>query len=330
MTELAHAPTREMTSMPEPAAEVPRRTLRLVRPLLVLALLGGAAYAGVRVWPALAEKDEGGAISASRSVAGQEDRTPPAPVKQPAPVTPPAGEPSASEMTFEVPEVLGDAGPSAEGLTGDAGAPALASEEDAEEPPEPIFPDDEQDEPVAPVADDPDEVDNTSADDEPDEEEPEADPAAATGGAAQPPPRPKPIDSVKEAVSAIRAGRRQAALRALLILKRKNPKSAYIPYLIGNLYFEKKWWSDGMRYYKAAIRNHKLYRSKRILNQNLVRALGKPKTRRKAIALFVYSIGRPALPHLKRAARSDKNPEVRRQAARLVKRLSPHKRRRRR
>ena len=45
--------------------------------------------------------------------------------------------------------------------------------------------------------------------------------------------------------------------------------------------------------------------------------------------LFTTSIGRSALPYLRRAARTDHNPKVRRAAAYLVKRLSPRRRRRR-
>jgi hypothetical protein len=103
-------------------------------------------------------------------------------------------------------------------------------------------------------------------------------------------------------------------------------KSAYVPYLLGNLYCSKHWWTIGLDYYRAAINTNRAYRGKRILNQNVIRALASPKAHRKAGGMLVYTIGRPSLPYLKRAFKSDKNRSVRKKAWWLYKRIRRRRR----
>jgi hypothetical protein len=93
-------------------------------------------------------------------------------------------------------------------------------------------------------------------------------------------------------------------------------------YLLGNLYFEKRWWTVGLDHYRDAIRENRVYRKKPILNKNVIRALGSAKTRPKATRMLVETIGTPALPFLRRAAKSDSNPDVRKHAATVARRLS--------
>ena len=56
-----------------------------------------------------------------------------------------------------------------------------------------------------------------------------------------------------EAVRMIKDGKRDLALTSLHALWKKSPKSSYIPFLLGNLYFDKLWWSVAMEHYKTAI-----------------------------------------------------------------------------
>jgi eukaryotic-like serine/threonine-protein kinase len=193
------------------------------------------------------------------------------------------------------------------------GAGAVTSQAEEALPDEPPLPAEEREEPVAPVGD-------AMVDSEPDGAERQS--AELDSGP------PTDVDTVPEAVALIRAGKRQDAIRALVALRRKMPKSAYVPYLLGNLYFEKGWWTLGMDYYEAAIRQNQLYGGKRILNENVIRALGGKKTRKKAARMFVNSIGRSALPFLRKAARTDRDPQVRDWSGWLVWRLTQLSRKR--
>jgi hypothetical protein len=92
-----------------------------------------------------------------------------------------------------------------------------------------------------------------------------------------------------------------------------------VPYLLGNLYFEKRWWTVGMEHYAEAIAKNRVYRTKATLNRNVIRALGDGRTSRMASTLIQRKIGRAALPYLDRAARSDPNKLVRVRAAYIAK-----------
>ena len=54
----------------------------------------------------------------------------------------------------------------------------------------------------------------------------------------------------------IKAGQREQALASLAHLHRENPRSAYIPFLMGNLYADKLWWSVAIDKYGDAIKNN--------------------------------------------------------------------------
>ncbi|HUS62943.1 MAG TPA: serine/threonine-protein kinase [Kofleriaceae bacterium] len=296
--------------------------------LLVLALLGGAGYAGWRYWQEREAEGQGAARDPIAAAVPMEQAAAPATPTDVAPA------PAAAVMTFDAASVAPDAGVAVPALDGGAALAATAldagaADEQADEPP---LPAEEQDEPVEPVAEaeaEADVAEPTTAEAAtvaaPPEPEPEPEPEPATTAPARAPVtarRPNPVDTVPEAVALIRAGKREQAIRALLAIKKKAPRSAYVPYLLGNLYFSKRWWTVGMDYYRSAIAKNGLYRGKRILNTNVIRALGDRRTAGKASRLFTGSIRRAALPYLRRAARSDRNPKVRRAAAYLVRRLS--------
>ena len=54
---------------------------------------------------------------------------------------------------------------------------------------------------------------------------------------------PQLATNLHDAVSLIKDGKRDHALASLRVLRKKTPKSAYIPFLLGNLYFDQPWWS---------------------------------------------------------------------------------------
>jgi eukaryotic-like serine/threonine-protein kinase len=137
-------------------------------------------------------------------------------------------------------------------------------------------------------------------------------PPASTGG---------PAPSIKDAERLVKSGQKDEAYRALIRLRKDNPKSAYVHYMLGNVQFDKLYYSDGLDSYEAAVSQNGDYRRNSFLNNNAIRALGYNKTRRAAEALIVRRIGRAALPFLDRASKTDKNKVVRDRAAAVARAL---------
>jgi serine/threonine-protein kinase len=134
----------------------------------------------------------------------------------------------------------------------------------------------------------------------------------------QPPPAIAPAKSTAQALAMAKKGQVEPAITGLRALWKKSPKSGYIPYLLGNLYFDKKWWSVALEHYDAAIKRAPAYRRNGIIIKNAIRALGNAKTRGKASWLLKRVIGAPARPYLRAAAKSDPRPAVRAAARALL------------
>jgi serine/threonine-protein kinase len=135
------------------------------------------------------------------------------------------------------------------------------------------------------------------------------------------PPKAVLARSVNEAVRMIRAGKRELALQSLRMLWRKHPGSGYIPFLLGNLYFDKRWWSVAMERYRIAIKKNARYRHNSTLNRNVIRMLSSPKNSKKASWFLRKTIGHPAKAYVKRAAKHDPNAKVRKLCASIAKRI---------
>jgi hypothetical protein len=119
----------------------------------------------------------------------------------------------------------------------------------------------------------------------------------------------------------VKSGAREEAYRALVRLRKDYPKSAYVHYLLGNVQFDKLYYTDGLQSYDAAVGADGNYRRNSIVNNNVIRALGYNKTRRAAEALIMRRLGRAALPYLDRAAKIDKSKTIRTRAAAVASRL---------
>ncbi|MDX2087273.1 MAG: serine/threonine-protein kinase [Kofleriaceae bacterium] len=134
------------------------------------------------------------------------------------------------------------------------------------------------------------------------------------------PKAPVLATTVAQAVQMIKDGKRDLALSSLHALWKKSPNSAYIPFLLGNLYNDRLWWSVAVDHYKIAIKKNAAYKGNAVLNKNVIKMLGSPKTARKAELFLRGTISRRwALPYLKWAAKNEKHPNVRKAAARLAK-----------
>jgi predicted Zn-dependent protease len=151
-------------------------------------------------------------------------------------------------------------------------------------------------------------------------------PAAEVPTPPAPPAAARPIRRAEDAARLIRQGRHDEALSGLLRLRRQQPKAGYVHYLIGNLYFQRRSWTNALDSYRVALRHKPAYRRYRSINANAIRALASDRTRRNATSLILRSIGKAALPFLRRAAAHDKNPKVRKRAAFLAKKLASRRR----
>ncbi len=125
---------------------------------------------------------------------------------------------------------------------------------------------------------------------------------------------PQLATSVASAVVLIKAGQRDVALASLRALRGKSPANAYIPFLLGNLYFDHLWWQVALDDYGDAIAKNGAYRGNPTLNHNVITMLGSAKTRAKAAGFLRTKIGRAAVPYLRAAAAHDPHPAVRAQA----------------
>jgi predicted Zn-dependent protease len=151
------------------------------------------------------------------------------------------------------------------------------------------------------------------------EDEAEDAPETTEDAEKRAPAAPVLATTVAAAVQQIKDGKRDLALSSLNALWKKSPKSSYIPFLLGNLYFDKLWWAVAMDHYKAAISKNGGYRSNAVLNRNVIKMLGSPRTVKKATGFIRTTIGKPAIPYLKQAAKSEPNDRVRKTAASLAK-----------
>jgi len=134
------------------------------------------------------------------------------------------------------------------------------------------------------------------------------------------PATPQLATNLHDAVLLIKAGKRQEALASLRILQKKTPKSAYIPFLLGSLYFDQTWWSVSMDNYAQAIHLNVAYKNNPVVNRNLIKMLSSGKTRTRASG-FIRGMGRSAIPYLRYAAAHDPNQTVKRTAGTLLKQI---------
>jgi TolA-binding protein len=135
------------------------------------------------------------------------------------------------------------------------------------------------------------------------------------------PAAPVRATTLPGAVQLIKSGKRDLALASLRALWKKTPNSAYIPFLLGNLYFDQRWWLVALDHYTSAIKKNAAYRANPTMNRNVIRMLASKKTSRRAEGFLKYTVGKPALPYLKYAAQHDTNNQVKRLSGWLAKHI---------
>jgi tetratricopeptide (TPR) repeat protein len=142
--------------------------------------------------------------------------------------------------------------------------------------------------------------------------------SAAEAKAPEPPPAVKRATTVAGVLALIKQGQRETALASLTQMHRTNPRNATIPFLMGNLYFDKLWWTAAMDNYQEAIKKNPSYRNNPTLNKNVIVMLSSGKTRQRATNFLRGIIGHPAAAYLRYEAAHAENPVVRKQAANLA------------
>jgi hypothetical protein len=144
--------------------------------------------------------------------------------------------------------------------------------------------------------------------------------APVTAETNQPRP-PGEVRRLADVKRLLRQGKREAAIEGLRRLTRKLPDYGHVYYLLGQQYFEKRWWSEGLKAYGKALKRDPSLARRRTLNTDIITALSDRRTAGRAQALVLRRMGQAALPHLRRAARHHSSRQVRARANWLIRQL---------
>jgi serine/threonine-protein kinase len=126
------------------------------------------------------------------------------------------------------------------------------------------------------------------------------------------------VTQVKELLA---QGRKQLALRTLLVLRREHADSAEVHYLLGRLYFDRLWWNDGLDAFGQAIQLDARYAAYPPLIKSTLEGFIRSPEHHQGIADFLRNeIGDVARPYLEETARSHPKKRIRDRAARELER----------
>jgi serine/threonine-protein kinase len=119
----------------------------------------------------------------------------------------------------------------------------------------------------------------------------------------------------------VRQNKLDEAINAVRVLRKKSPKSAELPYLLADLYFDRGWWSDGLAKYREAIKMSRGMRNRVSVQRNAIRAFADDRTYPRARALLVKDVGYVAAARLRKAAKTDPSRVIRKRAGAVLARL---------
>ncbi|MGN6109391.1 MAG: protein kinase domain-containing protein [Kofleriaceae bacterium] len=145
---------------------------------------------------------------------------------------------------------------------------------------------------------------------------PPVDAAVAPAPAPTPAPADPAADVLARADELISAGRREAALDLLTGSRRAFPEDARLSYLAGKLYFERLWWTDGLKQLRDTVRLDPQYRTDPELIKIVLKGFITTPRYDSALASFLREeIGPAAKPYLEETATSHPNASIRQRAA---------------
>jgi len=132
-----------------------------------------------------------------------------------------------------------------------------------------------------------------------------------------PPDRADPADdTIARANDLIERGQKSAAIDLLVAARKIYPQDARLPYIAGKLYFEKLYWTDGMKMFHDAIRLDPSYRTDRELIRTVLRGFITTPRADAGLAAFLHDeIGDEARPFLEETASEHPSSLIRARAA---------------
>jgi len=134
---------------------------------------------------------------------------------------------------------------------------------------------------------------------------------------------PDPIDAaLAHAMELAQSGDSEAALQSLLRARREHPESAALAVAAGKLYFNKLWWTDGIKSFRDAVRIDPSLKSDADLIKTVLRGFNTTPDVDDRIESFLREdIGEPARPYLEETAKSHPNRQIRARAAAELRRF---------
>jgi eukaryotic-like serine/threonine-protein kinase len=141
--------------------------------------------------------------------------------------------------------------------------------------------------------------------------------APPSGSASAPARSGPPSARLEEARRLVARGDKDAALTVLADLRTTEPENADVPYLQALVFLDMHRVSDGVAAAQLAVRKDPALRGDADLVKALLHALANDRGYERAQALL-RSLGQPAMPFIREAARQDPNPKVRERANELL------------
>jgi len=135
------------------------------------------------------------------------------------------------------------------------------------------------------------------------------------------------VKSLADVRALMNAGKLDEAIAGARTLRRRDPRNPELPYMIGDLYFQKGYWSDGLSRYREALKLRSGLKTRISVQKNAIEALGSDKTYARARALIVRDLGTSALERLKSARKHHASKTVRARAGSIVTQLTSKRRR---
>ncbi len=116
------------------------------------------------------------------------------------------------------------------------------------------------------------------------------------------------------------------AIAGLRALRRRDPRNAELAYMLGDLYFEKGFFRDGLSRYREALKLKPNLRTRVSVQRNAIAALGTDKSYARARALILRDLGPSIVGRLRTAQKRDPSRVVRQRAKSVLAQLSSPRR----
>ncbi len=129
------------------------------------------------------------------------------------------------------------------------------------------------------------------------------------------------VRSISDVRALVQAGKLDKAIAGLRGLRRRDPQNPELPYLLGDLYFKKGYWSDGLSRYRQALSLRHSLKTRQSVQENAIEALGADKSYARARALILRDLGPSAAERLRHAQKHNASAAVRARAKSVLAQL---------